>query len=181
MRPIFITGNQYKADYLSKLLGISLEHQKVELDELQSLDLHTIVNHKVKQAYRAVGRPVLVEDVSLEFHALGKLPGTFIKFFVEEDLEKTCRILDSFSDRRAVARCTFGYFDGNEIKLFDGRLNGTIAEHPRGENGYGWDQIFEPEGSGGKTRAELTQAENETGYLLIKPINAVHDFLSGLQ
>ena len=70
----FITGNQKKADYLAKYLGFPIEHEKINLDELQSLDLREIVEHKVKQAYTKVGKPVIVEDVSLEFLALGKLP-----------------------------------------------------------------------------------------------------------
>lgn len=66
----FITGNQKKADSLIKFLGLPILHQKIELEELQSLDLKVIVEHKVKQAYEKIGKPVLVEDVSLEFTAL---------------------------------------------------------------------------------------------------------------
>ena len=70
----FITGNQKKADYLAKYLGLEVLHEKVDLDELQSLDLREIVEHKVRQAYKKVGKPVIVEDVSLTFTALGRLP-----------------------------------------------------------------------------------------------------------
>jgi hypothetical protein len=51
---VFITGNQKKADYLAKYLGFPIEHIKVDLDELQSLDLREIVEHKVKQAYAKI-------------------------------------------------------------------------------------------------------------------------------
>ena len=81
---IFITGSQKKADYLANLLGHPIEHKKVDLNEIQSLDLREIVKYKLREAYAEVSRPVLVEDVSLEFTALGKLPGTFIKFFLEQ-------------------------------------------------------------------------------------------------
>lgn len=176
---IFITGNQHKADYLEKLLGLPIQHQKVELDEIQSTDLDEIVAHKVKQAYGTLQQPVLVEDVSLEFHALKGLPGPFIKFFVEQTgLEATCRLLDAFEDRTATAKCTFGYYDGTVLELFHGSLAGAIAEQPRGDGGYGWDQIFIPEGYGGRTRAELSEAENDESYQIIKPIQQVHDFLT---
>lgn len=175
----FITGNQNKADYLARLLGHDIAHQKVALDELQSTDLHTIVDHKVRQAYAAVGQPVLVEDVSLEFTALGALPGPFIKFFVENDdgLERLCRMLDGFTDRRAVARCTFGYFDGQTVSFFDGQLEGEIADLPRGEGGYGWDKIFCPTGYNGKTRAELSPEDDEATYQIIKPFAVLREFL----
>ena len=70
----FITGNQKKADYLAKYLGFPIEHEKLDLDEIQSLDLREITEHKAKQAYEEMKKPVLVEDVTLEFSALGRLP-----------------------------------------------------------------------------------------------------------
>jgi inosine/xanthosine triphosphate pyrophosphatase family protein len=39
----FITGNKHKAEYLQRLLGIDVAHQKIELDEIQSIDLDEIV------------------------------------------------------------------------------------------------------------------------------------------
>lgn len=177
--PIFITGNQNKADYLAKMLGIELEHRKVELDEIQSVDLDEIVIHKVKQAYEHLQYPVLVEDVGLNFNALSGLPGPFIKFFIEapDGLEKLCRMLDGFDDRSARAVCTFGYYDGTDLELFQGGLDGAIATSPRGENGYGWDKIYEPEGYGGRTRAELSPEEDAETYPMIKPFALLRGFL----
>lgn len=180
--PTFITGNQSKADYLSRQLEIKLSHKKVDLDEIQSTDLHAIVKHKLKQAYDACGTPVLVEDVSLVFNALGELPGPYIKWFVEKaGNEACCRMLDGFEDRSAIIRCTFGYFDGKSMEFFDSELPGTIAEHPAGENGFGFDQFFINEGYE-ITRAEMTQEENERTYAtMMKPFAKVRDFLSRLE
>lgn len=134
----FITGNQNKADYLSRYLGFSVKHRKVDLLEVQSLDLRAVVEHKAKQAFNEVNSSVLVNDVSLEFKALGRLPGTFIRFYVDEvPLETICRTLDGLS-REAVAKCVIGYYDGTTLQLFEGNLPGVIAEHPEGENGFGW-------------------------------------------
>ena len=110
----FITGNQYKADYLSRMLGLPLKHRAVDLAEIQSTSLEEVVEHKVRQAYVIAKCPVLVEDVALEFTELGGLPGPFIKFFVEapNGLENLCRMLDGFDNRSAVAACVFGYYDG---------------------------------------------------------------------
>ena len=180
--PTFITGNQSKADYLSRQLGIQLDHEKVDLDEIQSTDLHKIVEHKLKQAYDVCGTPVLVEDVSLVFDALGELPGPYIKWFVEKSgNEACCRMLDGFEDRSAVIRCTFGYFDGEVMKFFDSELPGTIAEHPAGENGFGFDQFFINEGYT-ITRAEMTQEENELTYATkMKPFAKVREYLTNLE
>lgn len=47
---------------------------KLDLDEIQSLDLREVIEHKVRQAHEKCGKPVLVEDVSLVFEDLGGLP-----------------------------------------------------------------------------------------------------------
>lgn len=182
MAPLFITGNQHKADYLAKLLDIPLEHRKISLDEIQSVSLEEIVAHKVKQAYEIAKCPVLVDDVALGFDAMSGLPGPFIKFFVEADdgLEKLCRMLDGFTDRRAVASCTFGYYDGTQLEIMSKSLGGYIAQHPRGEGGFGWDKIFCPDGYSDKTRAELILEQDQQSYLTLKPIAELKAFLSSL-
>jgi inosine triphosphate pyrophosphatase len=175
----FITGNQNKADYLAKFLGFPIEHQKLDLDEIQSMDLKEIVERKVKQAYEQIKMPVIVEDVSLEFSALGRLPGTFIRFFVDEmPFETICSLLDG-KDRKAVARCVFGYYDGEHLELFEGSMNGEIAETPTGEKGYGWDSIFIPEGYS-VTRAELDEENDRKTYTQIKPFQKLKEFLESL-
>jgi non-canonical purine NTP pyrophosphatase (RdgB/HAM1 family) len=177
--PVFITGNQNKADYLSRILDVQLDHHKIDLDEIQSTSLEEIVTHKVKQAYELMKKPVLVEDVALSFTALGGLPGPFVKFFVdaEDGLEKMCRMCDGLENRNARAACVFGYYDGERLQLLRGGLDGTIAEHPSGDGGYGWDRIFCPEGYDGRTRAELTEEENEATYQKIKPFDQLRRVL----
>lgn len=181
-RVTFITGNQNKADYLARLLGMEVDHQKVDLDEIQSTSLESIVEHKVKQAYEIVKAPVLVDDVALGFTALNGLPGPFIRYFVEmpDGLEKLCRMLDGFNDRSARATCTMGYYDGVQLKLFTSGLDGSIAHGPRGDGGFGWDKIFCPVGYDGRTRAELIVEEDEETYRTIKPIAAVREFLQSI-
>jgi non-canonical purine NTP pyrophosphatase (RdgB/HAM1 family) len=173
---VFITGNQKKADYLAKYLGYPVSHRKVELDELQSLDLKTIVEHKARQAYEIVKKPVIVEDVSLEFAALGGLPGPFIRFFVDKvDDRVICDMIHGRS-RSATARCVFGYYDGKQLQLFEGSMPGTIAESPAGGGGYGWDTFFIPQGYS-LTRAELSEEDDQKTYVQIKPFAQLKAFL----
>ena len=175
----FITGNQKKADYLAKYLWFPIEHMKLDLDEIQSLDLREVIEHKVRQAHEKCGKPVLVEDVSLVFEDLGGLPWPFIKFFEKELwLQRLCTIIRDDS-RKAVARCTFGYYDGNHLELFEWEIQGTIALAPRWENGFGWDQIFIPYFTD-RTSAELGETEYERFYTEEKPFQKVREFLLSL-
>lgn len=180
MRPIFISGNQNKIDYLSKTLGFTLDHQKIDLDEIQSANPKVVIEHKVRQAYELIKKPVLVEDTSLSFNALDNLPGPFVKYFVdaENGLENMCRMLDGFDDRSAYGSVIYGYFDGNDLRFFEGRLNGTIAQHPRGDGGYGWDKIFIPEGYDDLTRAELSSKDDIVTYNKLRDTKGLIDFLA---
>lgn len=175
----FITGNQNKADYLSKYLGHPVNHVKIDLDEIQSMDLKEIVEHKVRQAYEKIKSPVIVEDVALEFEALGGLPGPFIRFFVDNvPFETICNMIDG-KTRKATAKTVFGYYNGETLELFEGKLEGSIAEVPAGENGFGWDRIFIPEGYQ-VTRASLDEENDRKTYLKLKPFAELKSFLEKL-
>lgn len=174
--PIFITGNANKVKHLEKFLGYPLEHIKLDLEEIQSLDAREIVEHKVRQAYDLIQKPVLVEDGGLAFEALGRLPGPFIRFFNEEvSMETMCRMLDGMS-RKALARSTFGYFDGATLRLFEGMLPGEIAQTPAGNDGWHWDRIFIPEGYQ-TTRASLNEAAYEKTAMALRPFAEIRAFL----
>ena len=157
----FITGNQAKAASPAKHLNHPISHRKVDLDEIQSLELNEIAEQKARQAYRIVGSPILVEDVGLVFEPLSKLPGPFIKWFeIELGLDRICKLVDKLGNRKAVASVCFVYYDGQNIKFFDGQLSGSISDKPRGNNGFGFDPIFIPQ-STNKTLAEMDEAETE--------------------
>ena len=156
---VFVTGNKGKAENTARLLGMNITNQKVDLPEIQSLDLSEIAEQKLKAAYDIIKKPCMIEDMSLEFYEFKRLPGTLIKFFLTElGLEKLCHLLDG-KDRTAIAKCIIGFTDGKETKFFIGEKRGKIAAEPRGQNGYGWDKIFIPDGSPDKTNAELDEKE----------------------
>ncbi len=180
--PIFISGNQNKADHLARLLALPIQHRKIDVDEIQSSQAEIVIEHKAKQAYALIKQPVLVDDVSMGLVELDELPGPLIKHFVtaRNGLEGICRMADGFEGRRAIARTYYGYFDGTHMTILFGEITGSIADHPRGdaEFAYGWDSVFCPDGYDGRTRAELTQAEYDDVYTTIRPIKALRDFLT---
>lgn len=156
---VFVTGNLHKVYWVEKFLGHKLEHHQLDLDEVQDLDPTKVLEHKAKEAYRILQKPVLVEDTSLVFHALGRLPGPYIKQFLEElGNEGLSKLLQGFADRSAKATITFGYYDGKEFKAFAASLQGRIVPEPRGNLGHGWDSIFIRDGQT-KTNAEMSEAE----------------------
>ena len=172
----FVTGNKGKAEYASKLLCIPVSNHKIDLPEIQSLDLQEVVAAKLETAYSGLGKPVLIEDVSLEFQEYKRLPGTFIKHYIEEiGLDGLCKMLDGKS-RRATAKCILGYKDENHTEYFYGELKGTIAPEPRGACDFGWDKIFIPDGFT-ETRAGMNQDDNHKTYLTLKRFDLLAEFL----
>ena len=176
----FITGNKDKAAALEAWLGHPIAIHKLELDEIQSVDVRIVSEHKARQAYDILGKPVLVEDVGLSFAALNGLPGALIKWFVDTaGLTATAKLLDGFTDKRATAICIWTYFDGSNIRVIEGYQHGSIASEPRGEGGYGWDMLFIPEGST-VTRSEMSKEAYEQSYTASKNFPAVRDLLASL-
>jgi non-canonical purine NTP pyrophosphatase (RdgB/HAM1 family) len=157
---IFITGNAMKAKQLSDHLDTQISHQKIDLNEIQSLDLEEVVEHKAREAYKYVKSTVLVEDTSLTFTALGRLPGPLIKWFLTElKNDGLCKLLKGYEDRTVTARVVFGLYDGGEtVEMFDGEAKGVVSLEPRGSEGFGWDPIFIPEGWD-KTWGEMSPDE----------------------
>jgi non-canonical purine NTP pyrophosphatase (RdgB/HAM1 family) len=150
-----ITGNSKKAEQIQSYLGVPLTHRAVDLTEIQSDDVATIACDKAVRAFALVGSPVLVEDTALTFHALGKLPGPYIKWFLDNlGSNGLCQLLSTFSDRRATAVTCVVYHDHLGQYVFMGEATGTITPKPRGGTDFGWNNIFIPEGAS-KTWAEM--------------------------
>ncbi|MBP9667513.1 non-canonical purine NTP pyrophosphatase [Candidatus Saccharibacteria bacterium] len=181
-KPLFVTGNAHKAEHMEKLLGIAIDHQKFDFDEIQSKHPEEVIEHKVRQAYGIVKRPVFVDDFSFWFDDLNGLPGPFIKYFIQADdsLEKLCRLADGLSSRRVTARAYCGYYDGTMLKIMYGELKGEITQHPQGDAPYaiGTDFVFAVDGWGGRTRGELTQAEYEDVYGQVRAVDRVQAFFN---
>lgn len=182
MKPLtFITGNPEKAAQLSRHLDYEIEHKKLDVHEIQSLDLEEVAIHKAQEAYKLMGSPVLVEDTALTFKALGSLPGPLIKWFLASlGNEGLSKILDTYADRSAVAQVCFALCDEKGVQIFKGEIEGTIAKEPRGEKGFGWDPIFIPQGYE-KTWGEMgveEQKETSMRRIALKKLQVYLESLS---
>ncbi|KAL4801868.1 Maf/Ham1 [Aspergillus unguis] len=152
---VFVTGNQHKVSEVKAILGdiATLTTVALDLPEIQG-SLDEIARAKCRAAAEATGGPVLVEDSALEMHALNRLPGPYVKAFVDAvGNPGLYKMLEPFDDKTAEAVCTLGYSAGPgcEPVLFEGRLLGKIVR-ARGISSFGWEPIFEVDG---QTLAEM--------------------------
>ena len=175
----FVTGNKHKVVWLQKFLGVNqVNHRKLDIGELQSPIPEEVIEHKVRLAYQKLNKPVLVDDVSLVFEAWGDMPGTFIKFFVDgPGLEATCRMLDGFNNRSAFMRVSYGYFDGQQLKIFTCVSKGSIARHPgSNKTGHGFDPIFIRDGED-LPHSELSEQTYKMNHPRGKAVHKLKQFL----
>ena len=89
--------------------------------------------------------------------ALQGLPGPYIKWFLQKlGHDGLNRMLVGFEDKSAYALCTFAFSKGpgEDPVVFAGRTEGRIVA-PMGDNQFGWDPIFAPDGFGGDTYATM--------------------------
>jgi inosine triphosphate pyrophosphatase len=138
---------------------IAVEGRGIELPELQG-EPEEVARRKCELAAETVRGPVIVEDTSLCFNALHGLPGVYIKWFLDKlGHDGLNRMLVGFEDKSAYAQCIFAFSEGvgQPVQLFVGRCDGHIVP-PRGPKNFGWDPVFQPDGSA-QTFAEMDKSE----------------------
>jgi len=173
----YITSHILKAEQISLHLNYPIRHKSLDLPEIQSLDVVEVAIHKAKTAFEAVGRTVLVEDISFTFEALGNLPGPFIKWFLQElKVQGICELLSGYDNRRARGHVVFVLYDGIEVRSFEGERLGQIAEQPIGEDGFGMDSIFIPQDCS-KTWGEMGKEEQEKTSMRRIALKKLEEFL----
>lgn len=156
MRPIFVTSNQDKLKEAERALGFEPESEDIELEEIQAVEAERVVKNKVERAYEKIERPVMVTDVGVYIDELNGFPGALIKWMFKRVGNEG--IAEIAGECKAEAITVIGYHDGEDFQTFEGTVKGKIAEEPRGDNGFGWDPVFVPEGYD-KTFAEMTEEE----------------------
>jgi XTP/dITP diphosphohydrolase len=118
---------------------------------------------KARYVFSATGRNVFADDTGLEVEALNGLPGVHSARFAGENkdssanIEKILSLLGSSENRRARFRTVIALIFENKEYLFEGVVNGIIINEKKGNEGFGYDPIFIPEGN------RLTFAEMDSG------------------
>ena len=160
MTLLLATRNAHKTREFGQLLG----HNFLLRDLTSKPDVPEIVesgeNFEKNAALKAVavsksfpGEIVIADDSGLEVKSLDGAPGVFSARYAGENasarrnVEKLLRELEGATERSARFRCFIALAKNGElITTFAGEVAGTITKSPRGENGFGYDPIFMPEG-----------------------------------
>jgi len=155
----FATTNAGKVrearEYLAPVVG-DVEQFDYDYVEVQSDDLSEIAAHGARESYEAAGEPVIVDDSGLFVDALGGFPGPYSSYVYDTlGIERVADLARREAHQRARFRSVVAYCDGDHVETFEGVVPGKIVE-PRGEGGFGYDPIFEHDGT---TFAEMDTAQ----------------------
>ncbi len=158
----FITGNKTKALEFNKVLApLKIEQVDMDLAEIQEIDGHKIIKHKLQEAFKHQAGEFVVEDSSLYMDCLGgKLPGPLIRWFNETIGNfGLAQLAEKFGEFNARAVTIIGYAKTPEnIIFFEGEVKGTIVQ-PKGQYKFGYDTIFVPKNNT-RTLSELKESGN---------------------
>ncbi len=158
---VLVTGNEGKRREVERLLGGSVESVGIDLPEVQSLDLLEVLEGKADEAWRRLQRPLVVEETGLELVALNGFPGPLVKWMLEAvGAEGIARTGLALGESGIAARCALLYTDGQRRVVAEGITRGRLVLPGRGDGGFGWDPVFEPEGET-KTYGELRPEEKD--------------------
>jgi XTP/dITP diphosphohydrolase len=173
-RLVLATANPDKARELAALLeGFEVALRPADLPDVEETADTLEGNARLKAAavVEATGELAVADDTGLEVEALDGRPGVFAARYAgpgatyADNVAKLLGELEGvpLEQRRArfrtVALARFP--DGREI-VAEGAVEGTIADAPRGEAGFGYDPVFVPDGGEGRTFAQMTTAEKAT-------------------
>ena len=147
-----------------QLLSLKDVNCKVEVEE----DKDTFEGNSLKKAQEiseTLHMPCIADDSGLCIDIYDGWPGVHTARFLGENAttkERNQYILEKMKnlkgiDRKARVKCCITYYENGNYVVGKGEILGRIAEKPRGDNGFGFDEIFELED--GRTFAELSKEE----------------------
>ena len=164
---VFATNNAHKLEEIKAILG-----DRIEVLSLADIGCHDDIPEtadtlegnaslKARYIYDKYGMDCFADDTGLEVASLGGAPGVRSARYASEEghdsqanMRKLLHEMEEKNDRRARFRTIISLIEQGEERQFEGIVKGQILREKRGESGFGYDPVFQPEGYE-KTFAEL--------------------------
>ena len=160
---IFATANRHKLEEVQAMMPEKIHI--IDLSDLgftgdipeteTTLEGNALLKARyIRERYRL---PCFADDTGLEVEALNGAPGVYSARYAgvegpqelraKANMNKLLHELDGKTNRKARFRTVIAYIDAdNHSHLFEGVVNGVIIEEATGNEGFGYDPIFMPDG-----------------------------------
>ncbi len=158
-RLVFATNNAHKLEEIRAILGNSIEilsladiHCHADIPETADT-LEGNARQKSRYVYEHYGLDCFADDTGLEVESLGGAPGVYSARYADgqghdsqANMNKLLKEMEEKNDRKAQFRTIISLIEKGEEKQFEGIVKGQITREKRGESGFGYDPIFQPDG-----------------------------------
>ncbi|HEY8402395.1 MAG TPA: non-canonical purine NTP diphosphatase [Cytophagaceae bacterium] len=187
----FATNNKGKLKEIKELLEpeyriVSLEDIgcKEELPETSdTLEGNSL--QKAKYVYDNYKVSCFADDTGLEVEALNGAPGVYSARYAgpecnpENNMTLLLKELEGVKNRKAKFRTCITLILNGEVKQFVGEVSGHILEAKKGEKGFGYDPVFQPDGFD-RSFAELEMSEKNGISHRGKAVRKLAEYLKSL-
>lgn len=188
---VFASGNQHKIGEIRKILPghfrllslIDLLYQE-DLEETQAT-FRGNARQKAEFIYQKFGKNCFADDSGLEVEILDGAPGVYSARYAGEEkidrnnVKKLLQDLEGKTNRKANFRTVICLVFNGNTHFFEGVIHGQIDLSTKGENGFGYDPVFIPDGYS-KTFAEMNPGEKNTISHRALAVRKLVDFLKDI-
>lgn len=169
-RIVVATNNEGKLEEIKEILKdydlVSLKDMDCHMEVVENQDtFEGNSKKKAKEIADFLNMPCIADDSGLCIEKFNGWPGVYTARFLGKNstpeqrnqyiLEKMKNLEEE--ERNASVKCCVTYYENGEYIVGKGEIKGKIAKNIRGNNGFGFDSIFELQD--GRTYAELTAEE----------------------
>jgi XTP/dITP diphosphohydrolase len=188
VRLLLATRNEHKRREFARLLpGFQIDALPPEVT-LPPEDGDTFAANalgKARAAAAATSLPSIADDSGIEAATLGGAPGVRSARYAGEgasDEQNLAKLLTEAPTGSALVYvCALAYVDpaSGVEHMFEGRCTGRLAEHPRGERGFGYDPAFLVDDEPNEvTMAELSDERKDEISHRGRAVRALHTWLT---
>ena len=155
---VFATNNAHKLSEIRSIMGdkwhiLSLKDINC-FDDIEETACTLQGNAEIKARYikERYGYDCFADDTGLLVDALDGAPGVYSARYAgpEHDsavnMELLLRNMADKTDRKAHFSTVIALIKGDELTFFEGRVDGEILREPAGDEGFGYDPVFRPDG-----------------------------------
>lgn len=158
MKIVFATNNKHKIEEVKKILPPDIELLTlfdIGCDEDLPETGNTFEQNAAQKAryiHDKYGYDCFADDSGLEVEALHGRPGVYSARYAGSNSSSAANVTKLLSElnleenRKAKFRTVIALMIGEETSYFEGEIKGEITLRERGNNGFGYDPVFVPEG-----------------------------------
>ena len=182
----FVTSNNGKLKETKTRLsgvGVNVVQKNLGYPEIQADTLQDVASFGVKHIQKRIDSPFILEDAGLFIEHLNGFPGVYSAYvFYSIGCSGILRLLDGVdaSNRKTCFRSVFAYGEPNKKpRFFVGECHGRISTQELGNQGFGYDPVFIPDGDA-RAFAQMDTKEKNSFSHRGKSLEKLVEFLKGM-